>query len=266
MTTLHPTQDFTLPVLPEVRRIRAADLDWALREGWRDFASKRGDLLFAGVIYPVIGFAAAAFALDTELLPLLFPMVAGISILGPAVASGFYELARRREQGLEAGWSHFLDPLRGRSRVPVLTLTLLLLGLFAAWMAAAWMIYQVTLAPELLPYRTPVDQFLHALFGTPAGWQMIVIGNLIGLGFAMLTLVLTVVSFPMVIDQPVDAGTAVSTSLAAVRANPGAIAGWGLRVAVLLALGALPAFIGLAVVLPVLGYATWHLYTRLVER
>ncbi len=263
MTTLETSPNFTIVEPPAVRRITGSDLDWALREGWRDFASKRGDLLFAGLLYPLIGFAAAAFALNTKLLPLLFPMVAGISILGPAVASGFYELARRREQGLDSGWSHFFDPLRGRSRTAILTLTLVLIALFAAWMAVAWAIFQATIATES-PLRA--EDFMAATFGTPRGWAMILFGNLAGLGFAVLTLVLTVVSFPMVVDKPVGADAAIATSIAAVRANPGPMTGWGLRVAALLALGCLPFFIGLAVALPVLGYATWHLYTRLVER
>lgn len=263
MVTIQSTGEFAAEHVPAVRAIGSSDLNWALAEGWRDFTSKRGDLLFAGFLYPLIGFAAAAFAMNTKLLPLLFPMVAGISILGPAVASGFYELARRREEGLEADWSHFLDPLKGRSRGPLLALTLMLVALFVAWMAVAWAIFQSTIATDA-PMRA--ETFLATMFGTTDGWAMIILGNLAGFGFAVLTLVLTVVSFPMVVDKPVDAGTAISTSIRAVQENPGAIAGWGLRIALLLALGCLPFFIGLAVVLPWVGYATWHLYTRLVER
>ena len=248
---------------PAIRRIGTADLDWALAEGWRDFREKRGDLIFAGLLYPLIGLLAAAVALNGRLVPLFFPLVAGLSILGPAVATGFYELARRREEGLDASWSHFLDPLQGRSRGGIGLLTLGLAALFVLWLIAAWAIYQATLAP-LAPEG--VDGFFQALFRTRAGWTMIVLGNAAGGLFAVATLVLTAVSFPLMVDQPVDAGTAVLTSWRAVSANPRPIAMWGVRIALLLALGAIPAFIGLAVVLPVLGYATWHLYTRLVER
>lgn len=246
-----------------VRNIGTADLNWALAEGWRDFKSKRGDLILAGLLYPLIGVFAAAFTLNSELLPLLFPLVAGLSLLGPAVASGFYELARRREAGQDTSWSHFFDPLKGRSRAPLAVLTLGLAALFVGWLIAAWFIYRATLAGAA---PMGADGFLAALFGTPEGWAMIGVGMLVGFGFAVAALVLSVVSFPMVIDKPVDAETAASTSIRAVRANPGPIAGWGLRIAGLLALGAIPLFIGLAVVLPVVGYATWHLYTRLVDR
>lgn len=263
MTTINSIHGASHAPLPTVRRIDGGDLRWALTEGWRDFRAKRGDLIFAGLIYTAIGIAAAMLALDDRLLPLVFPLGAGLSILGPVVAAGFYELARRRELGIDAGWGHFLDPLNGRNPAGLVMLALGLIVLFLAWLAAAWGLYHGTLG-RLHPVG--IRAFLAALFGTGEGWTMIVVGNLVGLGFAAATLVLTVVAAPMLVDQPVDALTAVESSLKAARANPGAIARWGLWVAVLLVLGAIPAFIGLAVVLPVLGYATWHLYTRLIER
>lgn len=262
MTTLGFTQA-AFSAGPAVRRIGRADLDWALAEGWADFREKRGDLIFAGLLYPLVGLLTAAVILDERLVPLFFPLVAGLSILGPSVASGFYELARRRENGEDASWSHFLDPLFGRARGGIGLLTAGLAMLFLLWLGTAWAIYHATLAP-LAPKG--LDGFVAALFGTRQGWAMILLGNAAGGLFAVATLVLTIVSFPLVVDKPVDAGTAVMTSLRAARENPAEVAQWGVRIALLLLVGALPAFIGLAVVLPVLGYATWHLYTRLVER
>ena len=248
---------------PRVRHIDASDLDWALREGWKDFQAQRGDIIVLAVIYPLVGLIAAVAAFNDQLLPLFFPLIAGLSILGPAVASGFYEIARRREAGLPWNWLHFLDPLSGRNRTGLIMLTVGLVGLFAVWLLAAWLIYADTLG-TLHPVGTA--QFVQLLFTTSAGWSMIVLGNLVGFGFAVASLTLSLVSFPMVVDKPADASTAIATSLHAVTENPRVVALWGLRVAGLLLLGSLPGFIGLAVVLPVLGYATWHLYTRLVER
>ena len=249
--------------LPEIRRIGGADLNWALDEGWKDFREKRGDLLFLGLLYPVICAVAVMLAFNAPLLPLLFPLVAGLSIAGPAVASGFYELARRREEGRDTSWWHFLDPLSGRSRVPLALLTLGIAALFVAWLAVAYAIYAATFGAE--GPMQPGD-VLDRLFTTAAGWRLIVLGNLAGGAFAVVTLVVGIVSFPLVVDRPVDAVTAVRTSLEAVRENPRETLAWGLRVAALLLLGMLPAAIGLAVVLPWLGYATWHLYTRIVVR
>ena len=263
MTMAQSTPASGADIRPRIRRIDDTDARWALAEGWKDFREKRGDLLVLALLYPLVGYAAAAAAFDDDLLPMFFPLVAGLSILGPAVATGFYEIARRRDAGLESSWRHFLDPLGGRGRIALAILTGILIVIFFVWLLSASLIYSAIMG------TTPpagLTDFLRQLFGTSRGWTVILVGNLVGFAFAIVTLVLSLVSFPMIIDRPVDPLTAIETSIRAVAANPRVTALWGLRVAVLLVLGCLPAFIGLAIVLPVLGYATWHLYTCLVER
>ncbi|MCM8730973.1 DUF2189 domain-containing protein [Hephaestia sp. GCM10023244] len=262
MTTL--AQSTPAPDAAETRihQIDGDDLRWALREGWNDFRSMRGDILFAALLYPLIGLIAAAITFDSRLLPLFFPLVAGLSILGPIVSSGFYELARRREEGREANWTHFLDPLRERRR-GIVELTIWLVMLFLIWLGVAWLVYDLTLG-ALAP--ADIGSFLTALFTTREGWTMIVLGNVAGAVLAAVTIATTLVAAPMVVDKAVEADSAIAVSLRATRANAGTITRWGLIVVALLVIGAIPVFIGLAVVLPVLGYATWHLYTRLVER
>jgi uncharacterized membrane protein len=260
------TIDPAIPVVSPpvgVKRIGTADLHWALAEGWADFRERRGDILVLALLYPLMGVITAAIFLHDALTPLFFPLVAGLSILGPAAATGFYELARRREAGLSSNWNHFLDPLNGRSRWPLALLTGGLLALFTVWLLFAWAIYSATLGSQPI---TGLGDFIRRLFSTPQGWALIVLGNLAGFVLAAITLVCSLVAFPMVVDRPVDAFTAVETSVQAARLNPSAVATWGLWIAGLLVLGAIPAFLGLAVVLPVVGYATWHLYTRLVQR
>ena len=246
-----------------IRPLTAEDLRWALAQGWDDFKVKRGDLILLPFIYPLIGIIASVFAFNTNLFPLIFPLVGGFALVGPIAAAGFYELARRREDKLDASWWHFLDPLKGRSRLPIATLTAVLIGLFLGWMMAADAIFTATLGT--LDTATP-ENFLRNLFTTSQGLTMIVIGNLVGAIFAIVTLALAAFSFPMVVDKNIDGFGAMAVSVAAFRASPGAMIGWGVRVAVILALAALPLFIGLLVALPVLGYATWHLYTRAVVR
>ena len=263
MATLQDTASLPATDIPEIRTITVADLNWALAEGWKDFLAKRGDLIVIGLLYPIICLVAAVVTFNDPLLPLFVPLVAGLSILGPAAASGFYELARRREEGRDASWWHFLDPLNGRSRLPLAILTGGLAALMIGWLVAAYAIYAATFGADA-PLR--VGDVFGRLFTTQAGWTLIILGNLAGAPFAIATLVFALVSFPLVVDRPVDAGLALRTSLAAARKNPREVFGWGWRVAGLLLLGLLPAAIGLAVVLPWLGYATWHLYTRLVVR
>ncbi|MDV3457895.1 DUF2189 domain-containing protein [Sphingomonas sp. HF-S4] len=247
----------------EVRTITTADLRGALRQGWADFLAHRGDLLFVGLIYPLVGLAAAMFALQDSLVPLFFPIAAGVGLMGPAAAGGFYELARRREQGLESDWSHFLDVARRPSFDSFIAVAGLLLAMFLAWLAVAAGLYVALMG---IDPPTSLSAFATRLFTTPEGWALIVLGNLAGLAFSAAVLTVSVVAMPMLIDKDVDARTAIHVSRMAVLANKGAMLRWGFTVAALLVLGSIPLFVGLAVALPVLGYATWHLYTRLVVR
>lgn len=246
-----------------VRKIGLHDLRIVLGQGWQDFLSKRGDLIFIGLFYPIAIVVAALYALDASLYPLMFPLFSGAVLLGTPAASGFYELARRRELGLDSRWRHFFDVLRSPALPSIMGLTTIVAMLFLLWMGVAWFIYSRTVGLEPPP---TVGAFIEALFTTSRGWTMIIVGNLAGLVFAIVTLAITAVSFPMLVDKPVDWETAAHTSIRVVRKNPVTMAVWGLIVVGFLILGALPALAGLAVVLPLLGYATWHLYTRAVVR
>jgi len=263
MAITHPDKLSSASDELAVRKIDLHDLRMALAQGWADFLAKRGDLVLIGLIYPLVAALAAIYALSASVLPLLFPLAAGLILLGPAVASGFYELARRRELGMDARWRHFFDVVRSPAAPSLLTLAGVLAFLFVLWIAAAWAIFSVTMGPQA---PTSVTTFLREVLTTREGWTMIVVGNLVGLGFAILTLAMSIISFPMLVDKPVGWDVAVRTSLRLARQNPVTVAIWGLIVVGLLVLGALPALLGLAVILPVLGYATWHLYTRAVVR
>jgi len=246
-----------------VRRIGMEDLKIALRRGFADYRAKRGEMVFLGLIYPIVGLIACAITFErVDMLPLAFPLLAGVTLMGPPMASGFYELARRRERGEDAGWKHALDVLKTPPFSSIAILTLFVAALFGLWLLCAWGVYSATLGAE-----PPADglEFWSRLFTTPQGWTMIVVGNLIGLGFAVVALAVSVISFPMLVDRRAGPLTAAETSLKAVTTNPVTFGTWGLMVAGLLVLGSIPLFIGLAVVLPVLGYATWHLYRRVVE-
>ena len=246
-----------------VRKIGIDDLRASLRQGWDDFMAMRGDLIFLGLLYPLIGFAGAVFTLNGPLLPFFFPVVAGVGLLGPVAAVGFYELARRREEGLDSNWSHFLDVRKRPSADDMGIVVGLLLLIFALWILAAGAIYVAIFgwtAPQSIP------GFVEAVFTTPKGWALIVIGGLVGVVFAWVVLALSVASLPMLIDRDVGAADAVSASWRAVNANRPEMLRWGLTVLALLVIGSIPLFLGLAVVLPWLGYSTWHLYTRLIDR
>ncbi|MFN3725887.1 MAG: DUF2189 domain-containing protein [Allosphingosinicella sp.] len=245
-----------------VRRVTTDDLKASLRDGYRDFIEHRGDLIFIGLIYPLIGLVAAAAALGGTLSHYFFPIAFGVALLGPVAATGFYEIARRQEDGLESDWSHFLDIVKRPSFDSITAVIAVLLVIFGFWIAVAGLLYAGIIGPP--PGR--MGEFVERLFTTSEGWSLIAIGNLVGLAFAVLVLAVSVVSLPMLVDRDVGARSAIATSVAAVRANFGVMFLWGLTVLALLVLGSLPLFVGLAFVLPWLGYATWHLYTRAVDR
>jgi uncharacterized membrane protein len=250
------------PVSYPVRRVTTDDLKASLRDGYGDFIEHRGDLIFIGLIYPLIGLVAAAAALGGTLSHYFFPIAFGVALLGPVAATGFYEIARRSEEGQESDWSHFLDIVRRPSFDSITAVVAVLLIIFGFWIAAAGFLYAGFLGPP----PGGIAVFLTRLFTTPEGWGLIAAGILVGLAFAVLVLAVSVVSLPMLVDRDVGARAAIATSVAAVRANFGVMLRWGAAVLALLVLGSLPLFVGLAFVLPWLGYSTWHLYTRAVDR
>jgi uncharacterized membrane protein len=245
---------------PAVRTITTTDVWKALAEGVDDFRAMPTHVFFACVIYPVVGISLARLLFGYEMLPLIYPMAAGFALLGPFVAIGLYELSRRREQGLDTSPARAFDVLKRPGIDAIFSLGAILAALFVGWLYVANLMYTQIIGGE----PQSVGDFMHQVTSTDKGMQLILAGNLLGFLFALFVLVISVVSFPMLVDRDVSVGTAVRTSVRAALENPVPIALWGLIVAVGLVLGALPFLIGLAIVLPILGHATWHLYRKLV--
>lgn len=246
---------------PVVRRIGVGDLRAALAAGWDDFAANRTDVIFLCVIYPVVGLLLGRLASGNGLLPLLFPLASGFALLGPLAAIGVNEMSRRREQGAAVRWVDAFGVLRAPSIGAIALMGLLLVGIFLLWLVAAQVIYVLTLGPAP---PASLAAFVHEVVHTASGWAMIVIGIGVGALFAVLVLAVSVVSFPLLLDRDVGIDMAVRTSLRTVASNPGMMALWGAIIVAGLVIGSLPALVGLAVVLPVLGHATWHLYRRVI--
>jgi uncharacterized membrane protein len=248
---------------PAIRRIRVGDLGDVLAKGLDDFAAYRTDVIFLCVFYPLVGLVLARLAFGYDLLPLIFPLASGFALVGPFAAVGLEEMSRRREAGMAVTWADAFGVFRSPSFGAIVVLGLVLMAIFLLWLLAAEAIYQITLGPA-----PPVSlgDFVHDVLSTPTGWTMIGLGFGAGFLFALLVLAISVVSFPLLLDQEVGVDTAVLTSIRAVFANPGPMATWGLIVASGLVIASIPFFLGLIIVMPVLGHATWHLYRRIVPR
>ena len=248
---------------PAVRRIGVADLGLALTRGYDDFAAYRTDVIFLCVIYPLVGLVLARLAFGYDLLPLIFPLASGFALVGPFAAVGLNEMSRRREAGMAVAWADAFGVFRSPSFGAIVLLGLVLMAIFLLWLLAAEAIYQITLGPAP---PASVGGFVYDVLATPAGWSMIGLGVGVGFLFALLALAISVVSFPLLLDREVGFDTAVLTSIRAVLTNPGPMAAWGLIVAGGLVIASIPFFLGLIIVMPVLGHATWHLYRLIVPR
>jgi uncharacterized membrane protein len=253
-----PTRDAALPA---VRRIEVADLKHVLAKGISDFAAYRTDVMFLCIIYPIAGLLLAWLAFGYDLLQLVFPLAFGFALIGPLAAVGLYEISRRREQGADISWADAFGVVRAPAFGAILVLGLVLLAILLLWLAAAQAIYVMTLGPEP---PASVGAFARDVFTTRAGWTLVVVGVGVGAAFAVLVLTISVVSFPLLLDRYVGLYAAVATSVRAVATNPGPMAVWGLIVAGALVIGSIPLLLGLIVVMPVLGHATWHLYRKVV--
>lgn len=246
---------------PAIRRIGFSDVFDALSRGFDDFRARPSHYAFLCLIYPICGVVLVTWSSGANMLPLIFPLMAGFALLGPFLAVGLYEISRRRELGLDASWRHALEVRRSPALPAILAVGAMLTVLFVAWLLVAQDLYVSLFGPE--PPQS-LALFLASIFAREEGTLLMLAGNAIGFCFALVALSTTVIAFPLLIDRDVGAVSAVATSLRATLLNPAPVALWGLIVAALLVVGTIPLFVGLAVVMPILGHATWHLYRKLV--
>ncbi len=258
--------DVILPVetaaeLPAIRSIGLGDLRDALAKGLDDFRAMPTHAVFLSLIYPIVGIALGSAVFGYDIVSLLYPLVSGFALIGPFAAIGLYELSRRRELGLDTSWRHVFDVVHSPSLWAIVRLGLLLLALFATWLAVAHAIFAAYFGEE----PVALGAFVRRVLTTPEGQSLVVVGNAVGFLFALVAFSISVVSFPLLLDRHVGMSVAIITSIRTILRNPVTMASWGLLVAGLLAIGALPFLIGLAVVMPILGHSTWHLYRKVIE-
>ncbi len=246
--------------LPPLAPVTPETLSGALKAGWTDFRAAPQFGAFFAAVYAVGGLVLwyGLFALGQPFWFVIF--AAGFPLFAPFAAVGLYEVSRRRQQGLPLAWGGILGALKGHGDGQLPAMAVIVLLIFGFWVILARALFAIFLGESGIGATS-----LSALW-SPAGVAMLVVGTVVGGVLAFVLFSITVFSLPMLLDRPVDFVSAIVTSVMAVRANFAVMMRWAVQITVLLILGMLPAFLGLFIVLPVLGHATWHLYVLTVKK
>ncbi len=250
-----------VPSRPQVRRISADDVYAALGQGWADFKAAPQFGLFFGGGYALVGMAIwlQLWAIERSLW--IIPFALAFPLIGPFVAIGLYEVSRRRETGEPLAWREILGVVWNERNRQIPSIAFIVLAGFLLWMWTASMLVMLFFGRMSPTTYSDVD----GLLASGQGVALLVVGALIGGAIAFVLFALTAVSLPLLLDRDVDYVTAMMASIEAVRTNLQPMLHWAWIVAASLFVAMLPLFLGLVVVLPVLGHATWHLYRRVIE-
>ncbi len=248
--------------VPDVREMQVSDLVYALRAGWRDFRRKPMMGLFFSHIYVIGGWAVYIFFFVTGQVWYALPFTVGFPLMAPFLAVGLYEVSRRLEMGDTDFRRNDIFGVIWRQRLrqlPLMSWVIIVYSLF--WSFFAHMLFALFMGPSVLMNVSSSYAYLLQ----PEGLLMLMTGIAFGAVFAFVLFCLTVISLPLLLDKELDFVTAMLTSIAVVKRNPKVMILWGIIIAGLSFASMVPALLGLFIVLPVLGHASWHIYRRALE-
>ncbi len=256
-----PTETVRPTSMPQVRELSAADIRAALMEGLSDFARAPAYGLFFGAVFAAAGMLIVLALTRWHVPWMIYPFAIGFPLIGPFAAAGLYEVSRRLETGTPLAWGGVLSVVWAQRGRDLSWMAFVMLFVFWMWM------YQVRLLIALILGRmsfATLDKFMTIVFTTEQGWLFLAVGHVVGAALSLILFSITVISIPLLMDREMDFVTAMITSVKTVLTSPVPMVGWGIVVTVSMLLACVPFFLGLLIVLPVLGHATWHLYRRAV--
>jgi uncharacterized membrane protein len=238
------------------RPLTSADPFKWLAQGWRDFMTQPAMSIAYGVIVFLISVVLVGSLIALGRDYILFPVFAGFMVVGPILALGLYEKSRRIEAGKPLLWRNifFVKP---RSGGQILFTGVLLCLLMMVWIRAAVIIYALFFG--LLPFPG-LDRIAPMLFATQVGWAMLLVGTAVGGLFAAFSFAISAFSIPMLLNERTDAFTAMGSSVALVWSNLRVLLIWAALVLALFLASLVTGMLGLIVIYPLLGHATWHAY------
>ena len=242
--------------LPEIGRVTVHELLTVLKAGWSDFRAAPIYGLFFSLFYVVMGMGLILVGAGTFVWTLALSL--GFPLVAPFAAVGLYEVSRRLEADQPLVWSEIIGVVWNERQRQMPWVGVLLILIFLFWSFFAHMLFALFLGPSVM---TNIMSSWDAIL-TPVGFQMLAVQLVAGAGVAFLTYGLTVMSLPLLLEREVDFVTVMILSLKTVNQNKAVLGLWAAIIAALLFLAMIPLFLGLFLVLPVLGHATWHLYRR----
>lgn len=246
--------------IPDPRHITKNDLKASLHAGWKDFtAAPQFGLFFAGV-YVLGGIFLLWVLAASGRVWMTIPITLGFPLIGPFIAVGLYEVSRRLERGEDLSWRHVLGVIFAQKDRQIPSMAAVIVIFFLFWNFLAHMIFALFLGLKVM---TNISSSYEVFF-TPHGMMMLAVGSLVGAVFSFVLFATNAISLPLLLDREVDFVTAMITSVKSVQTNPKTMLLWALFIAVLLFAGMALLFLGLFLVLPVLGHATWHIYRRIL--
>lgn len=246
--------------LPEIQSVSGADIAPVLRAGLRDFLRAPAFGIFFSAFYVLGGVIFWQVFLAAGQEWWLIPVILGFPLLAPFAAIGLYEVSRRIEAGEPLMWREVLGVVFAQKDRQLPSMAMVILLMFMFWVFVAHTIFALFMGLSAL---TNITTSPGVLFEGNGPW-MLLVGTVIGGGFAVALFSFTVAGLPLLLEKEVDFISAIILSVQVVLANPVAMLAWGLAIAACLFAGMVPMFLGLFVVLPVLGHASWHMYRRVL--
>lgn len=268
MSDTDSQQDNTSPVvrepltpMPEVNALSFSDLSSCLSQGIADFRQAPAFGLFFGGVFAAGGIFIIQSLLVWQKIWLIYPVLIGFPLIGPFAAVGLYEVSRRLGSGQALLWNEVLLVVWKQTTREIRWMAFVMLFIFWVWM------YQVRLLIALILGQMSFstwERFFEIVTTTPQGWAFVIIGHLVGAFLALFLFSVTVVSLPILLERELDFITAMITSIKTVFSSPFVMLSWGVFVTLSVMASFIPLFLGLIVVLPVLGHTTWHIYKKAV--
>ena len=255
------TGSATRKIVPVIKDLSTDDITEALSAGLRDFQASAGYSLFFGAFYAAAGWLLLWLMTNYNLPYLVYPLASGFALIAPFIAAGLYEISRRNEEGLPLSLQSVFGAIFSHEAKELRWMALVTGFAFIIWIDIAIFLYVIFFGLQTIN----LSDLIGTVVSTPEGALFLTIGNLVGAGLGFAVFSITAISFPLLLHKDIDFITGMITSIKCVMKNPKTMISWAIFIAFMLAISLASFFVGMILVLPLLGHATWHFYRRAVS-